>query len=130
MIRFLCRILGTPSSHLLHKNVQWDLNMNENGGLKTWSSEVKEICEMHGISQIYQQQSTFSVKSVVDNLKISMLRKQQQLVEQECRSKPKLRTFNTFKDFTSMPPHVAKPLSFIERKMLTSPCLPKQSKIK
>ena len=74
---------------------------------------------MHGISQIYQQQSTFTVKSVVDNLKISMLRKQQQLVEQECRSKPKLRTFNTFKDFTSMPPHVGKPLSFIERKMLT-----------
>ena len=48
-----------------------------------------------------------------------MLRKQQQLVEQECRSKSKLRTFNTFKDFTSMPPHVGKPRFFIERKMLT-----------
>ena len=48
-----------------------------------------------------------------------MLRNQQQLVEQECRLKPKLRTFNIFKDFSCIPPHVGKPLTFIERKILS-----------
>ena len=48
-----------------------------------------------------------------------MLRKQRQSLEQKCRTKPKLRTFNIFKDFTCMPPHVGKPLTFIERKTLS-----------
>ena len=119
MIRFLCRILGTPSSHLLHKNVQWDLNMNENRGLKTWSSEVKEICQLHGMLPIFKQQMVFPTRSGKDSLKLSMLSKQLQLVEHELRLKSKLRTFNIFKDFTRIPPHVGKPLTFIERKTLS-----------
>ena len=104
MIRFLGRLFRTPSSHLLRKIFHWDLSVNEKGGLKTWSSEVKEICQSHGILSIFQQQVVFPIRSVIDSLKSSMLRNQQQLVEQECR----LRTFNIFKDFSCIPPHVGK----------------------
>ena len=53
--------LRTLLSQLLNKVYKWDHKLNETGELKTRSAEVKEICEMHGISQIYQQQGTFSV---------------------------------------------------------------------
>ena len=119
MIRFLGRLFRIPSTRLLHKIFQWDLNMNENVGLKTWSSEVKEICQLHNMLPIFQQQVAFPTRSVIDSLKSSMLSNQLQLVEHECRLKPKLRTFNIFKDFTRIPPHVGKPLTFIERKTLS-----------
>ena len=48
-----------------------------------------------------------------------MLSKQQELVQTECQGKPKLRTFVMFKDFQTLPPHVGKPLSFIERKTIS-----------
>ena len=49
----------------------------------------------------------------------SLYKKQQILVENVCRNKPKLRTFVTFKDFKSISPHVYKPLSFLERKTIS-----------
>ena len=36
-----------------------------------------------------------------------------------CNDKPKLRTFVTFKNFNIISPHMTKPLSFIERKMIS-----------
>ena len=52
-------------------------------------------------------------------LKESMEKAQKELVKYECEMKPKLRTFLTFKEFGSLPPHVGKPLSFLERKMIS-----------
>ena len=52
-------------------------------------------------------------------LKTSMYEMQQQIVRNECEYKPKLRTFMLFKDFGPLPPHVGKPLSFVERKNIS-----------
>ena len=48
-----------------------------------------------------------------------MLLSQQNIIKNECESKPKLRTFVIFKDYKTLPPHVGKPLSFLERKTLS-----------
>ena len=56
----------------------------------------------------------FPVKDVVKQLSKSLENMQQIRVEIECKNKPKLRTFITFKDFNNLPPHVYKPLSFLE----------------
>ena len=49
-----------------------------------------------------------------------MFEKQKQLVKDECENKPKLRTFMQFKDFQTLPPpHVGKPLSFVERRTIS-----------
>ena len=40
-------------------------------------------------------------------------------MKNECERKPKLRTFITFKDFETLPPHVGKPLTFHERKLVS-----------
>ena len=48
-----------------------------------------------------------------------MIIKQRIRVKAECQTKPKLRTFLTFKNFETLSPHVVKPLSFVERKMIS-----------
>ena len=48
-----------------------------------------------------------------------MREKQQDLIKTECENKPKLRTLLLFKDFQTLPPHVGKPLSFVERKTIS-----------
>ena len=48
-----------------------------------------------------------------------MYEMQQQIMKSECKNKPKLRTFMLFKDFGPLPPHVGKPLSFVERKCIS-----------
>ena len=61
----------------------------------------------------------FSIKEIILKLKSSMRENQQELLKTECQNKPKLRTFMLFKDFQILPPHVGKPLSFVERKTLS-----------
>ena len=68
---------------------------------------------------VFDQQQIFSTKSTIMQLKTSMYKKQQQLLKTECESKPKLRTFMLFKDFENLPPHVGKPLSFVERRFIS-----------
>ena len=48
-----------------------------------------------------------------------MIKKQQEILNIQCENKPKLRTFMTFKDFQTLPPHEGKPLSFVERKTMS-----------
>ena len=47
-----------------------------------------------------------------------MLLNQQNSLETQCASKPKLRTLMTFKDFHTTPSYISKPLSFVQRKIL------------
>ena len=56
-------------------------------------------------------------KSVIDNLKQSLTLKDNVQWQSDCRTLPKLRTFMLFKNFNCDPPHIYKPLSFIQRKL-------------
>ena len=50
-----------------------------------------------------------------------------EILEQECMTKSKLRTFRTFKDFNKQPSYVTKPLTFFNRRNLARirlGCLP------
>ena len=55
----------------------------------------------------------------IADLRSSMITKQRDLVKTECLRKPKLRTFILFKDYDKLPPHIGKPLTFIERKTMS-----------
>ena len=109
----------TPSNRLLYKIYVWDRNLNESNQINTWSSEVKSILNQHNLTHIFENQQIFSIKDVIYKLKASMREKQQDLIKTECENKPKLRTFLLFKDFQTLPPHVGKPLSFVERKTIS-----------
>ena len=119
MIQHFGRIMRTPRHRLMYRVFMWDRQLNETQQVNTWCSEIKSILYENSLNQVYDMQQTFAVKELTAQLKISMLSKQQELVQTECQRKPKLRTFLMFKDFQTLPPHVGKPLSFIERKTIS-----------
>ena len=119
MIRHFGRLLKTPDSRLMKKVYTWDKQLNESQQIFSWSNEVKSILYDNNLNYLFDNQLMFPVKIVVKQLEKSLYSKQLAIVEAECRSKPKLRTFVTFKDFKNIPPHVYKPLSFLERKMIS-----------
>ena len=119
MIQHFGRIMRTSSNRLMYRVFVWDCKLNETEQIKSWSSEVKTILYENNLNHIYDRQQIFPIKSTINELKLSMIKKQQDLLKANCASKPKLRTFITFKDFQTLPPHVGKPLSFIERKVIS-----------
>ena len=119
MIQYFGRIMCTRSNRLMYKIYIWDRKLNESHQIVTWSSEVKSILHQHNLAYIFENQQIFSNKEITSQLKSSMREKQQELLKTECQNKPKLRTFMLFKDFQILPPHVGKPLSFVERKTLS-----------
>ena len=103
---------------LTKKVYLWDKKLNDLGKLKTWSSEVKDILDRNGMTHIYSQ-GTFPLDQVSKALKVSLFKKDQINWRSKCLPLPKLRTFNMFKDFVLDSPHIFKPLSFMQRKMLS-----------
>merc|ERR1712055_88533 len=109
----------TPSNRLMYREFMWDHKLAESNNITTWTSEVKSILCDNGLSSIFEKQQIFPVKSTIVQLKESLLQKQKSLFKSKCEEKPKLRTFVTFKDFENQPPHVGKPLSFKERRIIS-----------
>ena len=72
----------------------------------------------HNLRQIFEVQQVFPHDTIL-RLKSSLNAKQQNVLENECLNKAKLRTFNKTKDFTKLTPYISKPLSFIERKTMS-----------
>ena len=121
MIQHYGRIMRmrTSGDRIMYRVFMWDRHLNESEQIKTWSHEIKSILYENNLNYIFDQQQLFPIKDIVTQLKASFYSKQKQLVQAECESKPKLRTFITFKDFQTLPPHVGKPLSFHERRIIS-----------
>ena len=111
--------MRTEENRLLSKIYRWDFLINRSKLAKTWTSEVKEILNKFGMANIFERQQIFHVRSTMSELKTAMMQKQVNDLKAQCASKPKLRTFITFKDFSNLPPYVGKPLSFVERRLLS-----------
>ena len=119
MVQFFNRVLSTSNSRILKHVYQWDYALNKSGKIKTWSSEVKTILHENDLGYIFDSQQIFPTNIVTNQLKVSLIRKQQEQVKLECENKPKLRTFLKIKEFDKTSPHIFKPLSFIERKVVS-----------
>ena len=119
MVQFLDRIFRLTNNRLVSKVYSWERYLNDSGLIYSWSSEVKEVLHTNDQGIIYDRQQIFPLKRIIAQLKDSMLKKQQAYVKAECESKPKLRTFLLFEDFATIPPHVGKPLTFVERRIIS-----------
>ena len=122
VIRYFHKLTKMDNQRLTKKVYLWDRKLNDSGRLKTWSWEVKDILDRNGMIQIYTQ-STFPLDNVSKALKSSLFKKDQINWKSRCLPLPKLRTFIKFKDFHTDSPHIFKPLSFMQRKMLSKFCL-------
>ena len=69
----------------------------------------------------------FNKRDVLANMESAFLKQQRLNMTQECAEKPKLRTFNLFKEFEEPTVYIRRPLSFYQRRMLAKlrlGCLP------
>ena len=107
-----------PDSRLTKKIFIWDRHLNETGEIFSWSSEIKTILDSCAMPDIYSNNTVFPLKCTIKNVKEALKRKQQTILQMDCTSKPKLRTFITFKDFSILPSYITKPLSFQQRKSI------------
>ena len=118
MVRHFHRLLKIDDKRLIKRVFLWDKQLNDWGAANNWSSEIKDILQRNG-QLIHYNQSNFPKNIVIKSLKLSLFQKDLNDWKSHCLTLPKLRTFIQFKDFTSDPPHIFKPLSFMQRKSLS-----------
>ena len=104
MVRQFLRVTNMESSRLANKILSWDKMVSEQFGFQTWYKEVKTIFETHNLLAFFGH--GMNTPYIVEKLKQSMTVKQNVDLRIKCLNKPKLRTFNTFKDFGTTPPYL------------------------
>ena len=55
MIQYYHRIMCTPSNRLMYQVYKWDRKLNDQGLIKTWTSEIRSILHDHSLDYIYDQ---------------------------------------------------------------------------
>ena len=116
MIRQYNRILKMDEGRLTKKVYNWDRLLNNANVVSSWSSEIKSIFYLCNLNSTFDYNTPFPLKSTIDNMKSKFIFDQKDYLKNECAQQSKLRTFNKYKDFESLPAYVAKALSFFERK--------------
>ena len=127
MIRCYHRMLCMDYSRITKRVYTWDKNLNESGKIKTWYSEIREILASAGLEAILSQERPFNLKSLIDTISSSFKSQQKEQLANECKDKPKLRTFVRFKNFEGTPAYTSKFLTFHQRRAMAKlrlGCLP------
>ena len=116
MIRQYNRILKMDEGRLTKKVYDWDRLLNNANVVSSWSNEIKTIFYSCNLNTTFDNNRPFPLKLTIDNIKSKFIFDQKDYLKNECEQQSKLRTFNKYKDFESLPAYVAKALSFFERK--------------
>ena len=116
MVRQFCRVFNMENSRLTKKIFLWDKQISEQFDFQTWYKEIKNILETHNMLAFLERGG--DQKFNIDNLRQSMLVKQNVDIKIKCEEKPKLRTFITFKNFGITPPYLLMPISFVQKKFI------------
>ena len=114
LIRMLHRLVCMEDSRLTKRIFLWDSNLTETTQIPTWGKEVKDVLTRNDLQQVFRD-NIFDLKSTIQNLKASLLLKDQQKLKNSC-AMPKLRTYNLIAEFSSPKAYLLKPLSFLQRK--------------
>ena len=127
MVRHYNRMLKMNDTRLTKKIFLWDRSLNDKQIVSTWTNEVKKIFQSFNAVGIFDSQCSFDIKLTVTDMRKAFVSSQNDFLANECAQKPKLRTFNSFKDFQVAPAYIFKPLSFFQRRMIAKVrlgCLP------
>ena len=127
MVRYYHRMLCLSDRRITKKVFIWDRTLNESNRIKTWYSEVREIFTSAGVEANSIPNSIFNLGVTIENLNSSFKKKQMELLSNECQTKPKLRTFLTFKNFQEMPAYITKSFTIHQRRIMAKlrlGCLP------
>ena len=118
MIRQYFRVLKMNDLRLTKKIHLWDKSFFEQHNIQTWSSEVRDILLTHNLGHIFSPNINFCQQNVIDQLKRSMMVKQNTELKRQCLDKPKLRNYVHIKDFYVPSSYLTIPMPFVARKFL------------
>ena len=118
MIRQYSRMVSMDNSRITKKIYLWDRSLNE-ANILSWNREVKSVFYSCDLNSVYDSGRPFELKNTLQKIKEKFKIDQSNFLKNECDQKTKLRTFITFKQFNSMPLYLTKPLSFLQRKILS-----------
>ena len=127
MMRHYHRMINTNNDRLVKKVFLWDKKLNENSRVSTWFTEIKSIFYECDLSVLFDTGLNFDIRFTSSYMKQKYETMQANSLFNECKLLPKLRTFMMFKDFTSEPIYVRKPLDFNLRRLIARlrlGCLP------
>ena len=116
MVRQYLRVTQMDENRLTKKVISWDKKVSDYFPFPTWYQEIKTIFATHNLMAFFDQGGDAS--HIISNLKQSMLVKQNVELKAKCESKPKLRTFVTFKEFGKTPDYIKMPISYVQKKFL------------
>ena len=116
MIRQFNRMLNMDEGRLTKKVYLWDRSLNEQNVVSSWTNEVKSILYSCGLSDVFDNETMFPLKSTIEEIKEKFKIDQADYLKNECMNQRKLRTFNKFKLFGTTPAYVTKPMTFYQRK--------------
>ena len=118
IIRQYSRMVSMDNSRLTKKVYLWDRSFNE-ANILSWNREVKSVFYSCDLNSVYDSGRPFELKNTLQKIKEKFKIDQSNFLKNECDQKTKLRTSFTFKQFNSMPLYLTKPLSFLQRKILS-----------
>ena len=108
------------NDRLTKKVLCWDKTLNNFGLVNTWYSEVKQVLNDCNFQNIYETDCLFVLKPTISTMSDTLKQKQMIELKSECLPMPKLRTFNLFKDFENQASYLSKPLTFYQRRAIST----------
>ena len=103
-------------NRITRKVLDWDINLSKYVSFKTWTKELEVIFSEAGLYDLYSSYSSFPIKPVVETIRNKLVLQQQEYLMSNCQNYSKLKTYVTFKDFSSLPCYLSLPLSFTDKK--------------
>ena len=117
MIRMYHRLVAMPNERLTKRVFLWDVNLNNNHSISTWSKEVKDILTRNNLIGTFSL-NPFNLKLIIDTLKTSLVQKDLARLHAEALRSPKLRTYINISGEAIPRTYLTKPLSFIQRRFM------------
>ena len=127
MIRFYDRMLNLEDDRLTKVVYLWDKHLNTSHIVNTWHYEIYSIFNQCNLPGLYEMISKQPLELIINNLKINMLRQQQEEISLKCQEKPKLRTYIKIANFKEIPAYLTTPIPYVLRRLICKArlgCLP------
>ena len=127
MVRQYHRMICMDENKLTKQIYNWDRKLNDRNLVNSWSNEIKLIFDKCNLLPIFESNFPFDLQQIIPTMKSTFTSMQNEYLSTECAQKPKLRTFNLFKNFQEQPAYITKPLSFHQRRSIAKTrlgCLP------
>ena len=118
ILRHYFRVQKMEETRLTKKICRWDTLFADHYNVQTWASEVKTILHSNNLAHYFNTNANISAQPIIQNLKESLVLKQNVELQNVCHEKPKLRTYVKFMEFGATPSYILMPMSFLARKFI------------